>query len=298
MSGRRTEIQVGLTVLTALLVLLLGVTWLKNVSVARGTTTWHVRFPETGGLGSSDQVLVNGIRKGMVGNIALLGDSVCVDLALDASIRLTRASHVAIRNVGIMGERVIAVDLRTGGPAWSPADTIPGAFEPGLGEVLAAVGGSMASMDRVIASLDRLTTRLDRGGDVDTTIAALRRTSVELAAALAEDRRLLHETLANSRDVSRTARALTTARQAELERTLGSIERTSANVEALSARLDSLRAVAQSIADKADHGDGSLARLLNDKDMHEDVRATLESVRKLVDDVRQHPRRYINLHLF
>ena len=43
--SRRVEIQVGLTVLVALVVVLWGVTWLKEFSLQRKISVWHVRFP-------------------------------------------------------------------------------------------------------------------------------------------------------------------------------------------------------------------------------------------------------------
>ena len=61
------EIQVGVTVLVALAILLLGVTWLKEFSLARKVRVWTVAFPQTGGLSSSDEVQVNGppYRRGL-----------------------------------------------------------------------------------------------------------------------------------------------------------------------------------------------------------------------------------------
>ena len=122
--SRRTEIQVGITVLVALGILLWGVTWLKEFSINRRIKVWHVMFAQTGGLGASDEVQVNGIRKGSVQGMRLVGDEVVVDLALASDVALTRDSRVAIRNVGLMGEKVIAVDLKTTGGDYATADTI------------------------------------------------------------------------------------------------------------------------------------------------------------------------------
>ena len=113
--ARKTEIQVGLTVLVALALLLWGVTWLKEFSLARRVKIWHVAFTQAGGLGKSDEVLVNGLRKGEVREIELSGDHVVVDIALASEIGLTDQSRVAIRNVGLMGEKQIAVDFKPGG---------------------------------------------------------------------------------------------------------------------------------------------------------------------------------------
>ena len=113
--SRRTEIQVGATVLVALGFTLWGVTWLKEFSLNKQVRVWQVTFPQTGGLSTSDEVQVNGLRKGSVSDVALIGDHVLVDLALASEIQLTSECRVAIRNVGLMGEKVIAVELHAGG---------------------------------------------------------------------------------------------------------------------------------------------------------------------------------------
>ena len=141
--SRRREIQVGVTVLVALAILLWGVTWLKELSLARKVRVWHVSFPQSGGLGPSDEVQVNGLHKGQVQKIALFGDHVIVDLSIDTDVTITDDCRVAIRNLGLMGEKVIGVDLKMTGRAYGPRDTIPGVYELGMAEVMASLGGSM-----------------------------------------------------------------------------------------------------------------------------------------------------------
>lgn len=296
--SRRTEIQVGVTVIGALVVTLWGVTWLREFSLGRQVHVWHVRFPQTGGLGASDEVQVNGIRKGSVAKIDLQGDHVIVDLALASDIHLTRNCNVAIRNVGLMGEKVIAVDLATTGPAYTQADTIQGIFELGMGEVMAGMGSSMGSMQAVVKSLDQMVMRLDKNGDVDKTVVNLRETSEQLSALLKENRALLHETAVNAAATSRATKTLIADRQEQYVRLLDSVERSTKNIEQLSSRLDSLRATAQSIGNKVDHGDGSIARALNDKGMYEETKGTLKAMKELLEDLKKNPRRYINVHVF
>lgn len=295
---RSTEIQVGVTVIAALTVLIWGVTWLREFKVGRQVRVWHVRFSQTGGLGASDEVQVNGIRKGSVSNIELVRDHVVVELALERDLTLTRDCRIAIRNVGLMGEKVIAVEMRATGEAYTDRDTIDGIFEPGMGEFMANAGPSFDAMNRVVVSLDRLAQRLDREGQVDQTIQNLRKTSDELLLATKENRALLAETMRNARDVSKTARALTTEREAQIRQTLDGLERSTRNFERLTARLDSVLAVTKQVADKANHGDGTAAMLLNDRKLYEDTRATVQSLRELVDDMKKHPKKYINLSIF
>ena len=99
--------------LVALGILLWGVTWLKELTLNEQGARLARDVPADRRLGTSDEVQVNGMRKGSVSSVALVGDHVLVNLALTSDVTLTNDSRVAIRNVGMMGEKVIAVDLRT-----------------------------------------------------------------------------------------------------------------------------------------------------------------------------------------
>jgi phospholipid/cholesterol/gamma-HCH transport system substrate-binding protein len=295
---RTTEIQVGVTVVAALAVLVWGVTWLREFKVGSKVRLWQVSFPQTGGLGPSDEVQVNGIRKGSVSTIDLAGDHVVVHLALERDIVLTRDSRVSIRNVGLMGEKVIAVDLSAKGGAYSERDTVRGVFEPGMGEFMASAGPSFDAMNRVIVSLDRLAERLDREGELDRTLRNLRETSDELLRATKENRAMLHEAVGNARDVSRSARALTTDREAQLRQTIDALERGAKNFERLTVRMDSVLVTARQVGEKANRGDGTAALLLNDRRLYDETRATLQSMKDLVEDMKKNPKKYVNVRIF
>jgi phospholipid/cholesterol/gamma-HCH transport system substrate-binding protein len=296
--SRRTEIQVGITVLAALGITLWGVTWLKELQLSRKVHRWHVAFPQTGGLATSDEVQVNGLRKGNVEDLRLVGDHVVVDLVLSTDIVLTRASTVAVRNVGLMGEKVVGIDLVPGGPAWTDRDTIPGQYETGVPEVMAQVGSTLDRLDLLTRQMTQLTTTLTRNDDVAVTLDNLRATTTELRAAVSENRRTMRETLANLSAVSRTAKSLTTDREAQLRGTIDQLDRSVANVERLTARLDSLRATAQSISGKVDRGEGSLGRLVNDPQLYDDAKTSVAELKALIADIKKNPRKYIHLSIF
>lgn len=296
--SRRTEIQVGATVLVALIVLVGGVTYLKEFSLGKKVRTWHVSYPQTGGLGKGDEVQVNGIRKGTVGEVVLMADHVNVDLELSTDVVITHDSRVVIRNVGMMGDKVIFVDLKLTGPAYTERDTIPGVFEMGMGEVMAGMGPTVIAMDAVSRNLEKLSVRLEQNGDVDKTLSNFRVTSEELRDALKENRAMLRETIGNLNEVSRTAKHLTVDREVQLKRTLDNFERSSTNLERLTARMDSLRATLQSVTAKVDRGEGSLGALINDKTLFTDATESVKAMKLLIEDIKLHPRKYINLSIF
>lgn len=296
--SRRTEIQVGATVLVALGITLWGVTWLKQLSLARQVRTWHVTFPQTGGLASSDEVRVNGLRMGSVSRVDLAGDHVVVNLDLASEITLTSDCIVAIRNVGMMGEKVIAVDLETSGIPYTPRDTIAGVYEKGIPEVMAEMGGTVDAVTKLASQLQRITEVMEKNGTLDRTVTNFHNTSEELKLAVSENRRLLNETMRNLNAASRTAKSLTTDRESQLKRTLDSFERSAVGMERLTVKLDSLRGSLQSVSGKIDRGQGTLGQLVNDPRLYDDAKVTVAELRALIADIKKNPKKYINLRVF
>ena len=296
--SRKTEIQVGLTILVALATLLWGVTWLKEFSLARRVRIWHVAFSQAGGLGKSDEVLVNGIRKGEVRDIQLAGDHVVVDLALSTEIAITDQSRVAIRNVGLMGEKQIAVDMKPSGNIYSARDTIPGVYEAGMGEVMAGLGGSVDVLNRLTTQLDRVSSMMSPQGEFGQTLRNFRDTSEQLKQAVTENRAVLRTTLSNFSVSAKTLKSLTSDKESELRASIDHLSNAAHNMDLLSARFDSLRVSLQSSARKVDRGDGTLGKLVNDDKLYADLTASVKSIRALIEDIKANPKKYFSVRVF
>lgn len=289
--SRRTEIEVGITVLAALGLLLWGVTWLKDFQLQRSVRVWHVFFPQAGGLSSSDEVQVNGLKRGSIRALHLTGDGVIADLALASGITLTHDSHVTIRNIGLMGEKVVAVDLRSTGATWSEQDTIPGVYDKGIPEVMGDVARTIGAVTALTERLTLLVDATDKNGDLGNTLKNFRQTSEELHKAAVDSRRSLQISLDNFAATSKTAKALTADREAQLRKAIDDFSSTAAKLDRLSGRLDTLSA-------KVDRGDGSLGMLVNDRKLYNDLAATIDSMRVLISDVKKNPKRYFHVSVF
>ncbi len=295
--SRGMEIRVGITVVLGLAILFGAITAFSNYAKTKMMRVWHVSFPQTGGLGSGDEVQVNGIRKGAVEGMFLHGEGVIVDLALSHDVVLTRDSRVAIRNIGLMGEKVIAVDLRPSGEVYSTRDTIVGEFEPGMPEVLASLGVAVGGIQSLTMQLDSLSTALGRGG-IASTVTNFRRFSEQLRLAVEENRAELRATLDNFSAAAKTTRALTTEREADIKRTLDHFASAAENLDRVTGRLDSLRGSLQSVATKLDKGQGSLGKLVNDEKLYTDLTTSVKSLKTLIDEMRANPQKYFKFSVF
>jgi phospholipid/cholesterol/gamma-HCH transport system substrate-binding protein len=296
--SRKSEIQVGLTVLGALAILIVGIVWLKDYSLHRDQRLWRVRFQQTGGLAASDEVQVNGMLKGAVSAMKLEGDHVIVDLALDKEVQLTRDSRVAIRNVGLMGEKVIAIDLTTTGGVYPKNEIIPGVYELGVPEVMASMGGAVDNVNKITAQLSRIADAMGQNGDLAGAVRNFRETSENLKAAVQENRVALKSTLGDFAAVSKTARGLTTDKEAQLRATLDNFSKAAENLNHVAIRLDSLRSSLQVISSRVEHGQGTLGKLVNDDRVYKDLNASILALRLLIEDIKANPKKYLKFSMF
>jgi len=296
--SRRTEIQVGAMVLVALAILLWGVTWLKELTIARKQRVWTVHFEQTGGLAQSDEVQVNGIRKGDVQKVDLVGDGVIVHLALSSEITLTHDCVVSIRNVGLMGEKVIYVMMRSSGIAYTERDTIAGIYEKGIDDIVATVGPSFDAIHSLTQQLQGLADALNKNGDLNASMKNLRIASEGMRAAVEEDRTSLRSTLENFQAASKTARTLTSDREGQLKQAMDHFASSAEKLDRLAGRLDSLRSSLQAVSSRVEHGQGTLGKLVNDDKVYEDTRATIAQLKALIADIQAHPKKYLTVRIF
>ena len=284
--------------IVALIVLIAGIVWLKDVSLHSRKRVWTVAFPNAGGLAASDEVQVNGIRRGQVRSMRLVGDRVIVDIELSRDVTVTNDSRVAIRNVGLMGEKVIAVDLRATGAAYGARDTIPGIYEPGLGEVMGQVGAAVEAVAELASDLRDISHSLNRNGRLEAAIEDFRSTSEQLRIVVAENRGRFNETMRNVAATARTAKTLTVDREPQLRKAIDDFASAAEKMDRLSGRLDSLRAVVQSVTSRVNAGEGTLGRLVKDDKLYDDLSASLTTLRALADDIKKHPKKYFHFSVF
>jgi phospholipid/cholesterol/gamma-HCH transport system substrate-binding protein len=289
---------VGATVIAALAILLFGVTWLKQISLARKIETWHVVFPQAGGIDKGYEVQVNGIRKGEVGNVSLHGSGVAVDLALESEVKLTDQSRVAIRDVGVMGDKVVYIAMGAGGRALSSRDTISGYYDKGIADVMADLSGTVTQVTKIAEDLQAVTATAHGNGDIAVAVRNFRETSDELRKLVNENRAMVHSSIGNFNAASGTAKRLTSDREADLKRTLDELGTAATNMNRLSGRLDSLSATLQNVSSKVERGEGTLGKLVNEDKVYTELHSSIENLNLLIEDIKKNPKKYFKFSVF
>jgi phospholipid/cholesterol/gamma-HCH transport system substrate-binding protein len=274
MSRRAIEIRVGALVIGAALILFIGYTWYSGYRIGKTGYDVMVRFPDVTGLQPGDEVRVAGVKKGKVKSISLREMDVEVQMWLDDDVKLHEDAVFAIMDVALIsGTKYIAVAPGTSATALDLSR--PGKGIPSAPFALNSVAELSQSLNELVVALkeDLLTEKAL--GSTRETLENLSELTKQLIGILSENRKDLRSGVKSFKSAS-----------ARLDSLLGS-----EGFGSTIAPLDTL-------TEKMNSGEGSLAKLLNDPAAYDEMKSTLEAAKELLEDIKAHPRKYINLELF
>ena len=244
-------------------------TWLTG-----GYCHWF-RVPEATGLIEKGRVNVAGIHSGIVQSIRLDQGQARIDICLDRGVRVYKNGSIEIRSSGVLGDRYVEVVPGTpsSGTLTDGEQIKTSAANSSVDMLIDQVGQISGSLSKIAKMLDRAT---QDGGDDSTPIG---RTIINLET--------LTQNLADLSDRNKAKVNTTIDRFARLSRSLENLLNEHdpagfyAGIDKLSNSLHRLDAVlenAQSITDKINEGQGTVAQLINDEKTIENVHTALDNV--------------------
>lgn len=162
--NRQNEIKVGLVTISSILLFIIGISLGKSCSVSVSDQTIKMRFPNSGGLKSSDPVVVNGVRRGTVTAVRNEGGAVLVEATLDDTRDLRGNPTAKITILEITGGKKVEIFPGDKGD-FDINKEIKGETPADLAELVALVG-------EVSGDATRLVRRLDTIADAGTNLLA------------------------------------------------------------------------------------------------------------------------------
>ena len=274
------EVKIALVAIVAIVVLFIGMHFLKGLSLFSSNEAYYIRFNDISGLSASSPIYANGYRVGVVTSIDYdysKPDCIIAAVDLDPKLQIHEGSHAEVVS-DFIGN--VKLELRLGpatGRILAKGDTIEGIQQKGLMDKAAAmmpqVEALLPKLDTILVSLQTLVS--------DPAIAATLHNTEELTASLnTTTRQLNHLTAQLNREIPQ----MMTKAEGVLDNTMQRVDQTLANVQQLTAALNSPR--------------GTVGMLLNDARLYENITTTMRDVDSLLVDFKQHPRRYINVSVF
>ena len=291
---RRDEVLVGILLTIGVVVGVLGTIWLVRGGFSQGYPL-YARFQWGAGVKQGQPVRLAGVQIGVVSDVELdPRGTILVTLSIEDEHHVPRNSKAAVVPVGIFGDQEIAlVPDEPSMVFFNEGDSVPPAPpKAGLPELTARADTISQRIDDVARAIQL---ELVQGGgiaDLRKTLGSMNALARQLATIATEQSRQLALTQTRLRN---TVAAIDST---QLDSAVRNLQVTSRNLAAFT---DSLRGTAQqlnAVLAKADRGDGTLGKLLNDPGLYYDLRRLSTRLDSLTLDFKRNPRRYINLEIF
>jgi phospholipid/cholesterol/gamma-HCH transport system substrate-binding protein len=294
----KMELIVGGTILIAIFILISGVLWLKASMVTSNMAQYTVLFPNVGTLQMSDPVMVNGVKKGSVTGISLKGVGVAVVIDLDKEVVLTDSSRITVQNIGLMGERMVGIQLNRGGKAYKPNEKgtnetvyIQGYFDTGIAEAMGMIGTVLSDVRVLVKNV---------GGIVDGTVgdssfaaqfkrivARLETVTVMAETLIAETRPSLGRSVAAIEKLTEDVKGLLDSNKARITTIASNGSQLSARAVTIADKVDSLTGALASMVDKINNGEGTAGLLLKDERFYYDMKKSIGDLDILVKEIER-----------
>jgi len=295
MSQRTREIQVGIAVIVALGLVIAGLMFFKNVRLTSGVKKYAVDFSAVEGLRVGDSVQVRGIRSGSVSGFDFLPDKVRVFIEVDDWIDLREDAEVVLVQKGIVGEVVLDVDPGTG-PSVLPGYVFTGRNAASIVTLGDKVNKALSEVTALSEELRHFLQQLRVEGEVIGTLATAQRTLLELEGMMAENRDNLRRSLNNLADLTDTLNAKLA--EGQLDSTLAAAQLAATRVDSAMVELTAISRSAKVIMGRLEKGEGTAGRVLTDETLYDRADSTLQSLDRLLDQMRRDPKAFFKIEVF
>ncbi len=309
------ETKVGALTAVAITLLILGFNFLKGKTLFKTGNIIYAKYTDTKGIMVSNGVFISGFQVGSVYDIENADknlSAIVVAIKLKDNYNIPANSIASIKE-NPLGNASITIALGDAATYVKSGDTILTASNAGLlGDVMNKLGPVGDQIKNTVGSLDSVLKNINTIFDPATknnlqeVIANINKTTASLVVSSASIQAMLNQQTgaitASMNNVNSFTKNLADNND-KVTRMLGNVEKTTENlskadIDGTIAQLKNSIETLNTILGKMSSTDGSLGKLLNDKALYDNLTNTVRSANILMDDLRVHPKRYVNISVF
>src|SRR6478735_8754097 len=308
------ETKIGALTVVAVVFLILGFNFLKGKSVLKTGFFLYAKYSDLKKLGASNPVFANGFQVGTV--YATTSDaslqSLIVEIKLNEEYKIPANSMAAIET-NPLGSPVLNIALGNSTQFLKPGDTICsvenagmlGAISSKLGPLSDQLTATLVTLDSLMQNFNSILDTNTKGNlrsvisNLNTATAHITKSTISLEQLLNMQTGALAQSLANVN----TFTSNLAKNNEKIDSTLLYLQATTRNLSQadIDGLINGFKRSADSLSQIINHinsTDGSLGALINDKALYNNLNNLSRSMNVLVDDLRVHPKRYVNISVF
>jgi phospholipid/cholesterol/gamma-HCH transport system substrate-binding protein len=331
------EIKLGAFAFIVLILGIWGYTFLKGQNIWADSYAFKTSFKDVTQLTRSSPVYINGYKVGTVLKIELNPDNlkeIIVTFNIENDYKIPDNAKVVLRSDGLVSDKALTVVFDKqckGADCAQDGHLFPG---ESIGMIQSMLGGDADEIkDYVKVFGDELRKTLnnlgsaDGEGPINQTILDLQKTMENMAKLTATTNSILSRSANNLNATMTNMNSITSNLAASNEQITSmlsnfnalssqlkdanignTVTKTTATLESAKTTIDQLQGTLKSadsamknldvVLAKANSGDGTLSKLLNDKQLYNNLEMTSKNLSFLLQDLRLNPGRYVKVSVF
>lgn len=289
----KKEFKIGIAAIVALIILFIGINYLKGINMFKSESYYHVDYTEVNGLALSSPVYANGFKVGLVRDIQYNFNKpghITVGIEMDDNIKIPVGSKAELVTE-MLGTVKMNLIMNYGeNQTIAPGDTIEGYANNGImakaeKDLLPQMEKMMPKLDSILSSLNKILADPAIGNtlkNAEQITASLNQTSSHLQHLMSND---IPKITGNVTAITEDLKVISgNLKGIDYAATFNKIDETLKNVYALT--------------DKLNKKDNTIGLLLNDPELYNNLNATSENAASLLKDLQENPKRYVHFSLF
>ncbi len=325
------ETKVGILAIVAIALFVIGYNFLKGKNVFTVSSTYYVEYEKVEGMTNSAMVLINGFQVGTVSDLYLKEDGsgkIIAVLMLDRGVEIPKNTVANIYSPDPLSGKAISLEYEGNcsdrNPCAQSGDTLTANLTGMLASMTGDLGPQVDKLKRMASGMvDSLKNKFagGEGGDLKedltegledlkATLSNLNSASRKLNRLLGSSSGQVTELLGNLNDISGNlktnnskitniidnAEQLTgNLKDVDLGKTMDGANDAIAELKKTLDEANGAIASAKTLLDKVSNGEGTIAQLMNDKKVYDNLNNSLRDLDFLLKDFRLNPKRYVNV---
>lgn len=297
----KNEVKIGVTVLLAIIVAVVGFRFMRDVPIFRQTLEVSAVFERGDGINRGSLVNLKGVKVGSVSRIQLTQDNqVRITMQLNEDLKLPENSVANLTSLGIVEGKSIVIEMGDSENNVEYGGEIEGNYIEGVAEVLGSKGEQLAgdvseSLSELNSFLRQLNSTLDDDTrmTVDQTLRNADSAMKTISETLTQNQQEIDSAISAASKTMMQLDTLTTNNRPRVDSLMVSLEENINELSKVRVQLEEASTSLNEILDKINRGEGTVGKLVNDPSLYENMDQLSKELNELVKGINEDPGRYL-----
>ncbi|MFO7723459.1 MAG: MlaD family protein [Bacteroidales bacterium] len=306
------EIKIALLFVAALALFIWGINFMKGKNIFSKERVFYSIYDKTAGLSINNPITINGYQVGLVRSIQFMDNDpearLLVKFGVTEDILIPSDSRAVIET-NLLGSNVINIQLGKSPIPLKPLDTLNSAVATTIQEqfsiemlpVKKKAENVMLSLDTVLTVIRYVFNEETRMNltlamqNIRRSIDLLKNTTYNIDTLVSSQKNRLASIVGNVESITANIQN-NNETLSRIITNIGQVSDTLAQIRFTQTIRNADKAIADFsvVVEKINEGDGSMAQLINNKDLYVQLEKSSRELKELIHDIKQNPSRYLH----